>query len=327
LGLAGPPDLAEWGLHCFCLTARQTPHSIVRLDDNGRLLYRAVRGVTVAALRNEGFAAGESQIRLLQAFGLLRKTGDRLATAFPVLGSDVVVPLRGRIADVTHDLAEAIAADAAGICTILGNAGHAASAYAVVFGYALDGLLWRRLARRNVLPATRLGIDHPFWRGAFWAVHPERVGAAGTNETEEGRASLVTVWTAELAASLRMTTVIGPVRDACRRVDDEHDGLFASGLPVPVVKARRGDLIHRLASRIAAIVARFLLDPPRGRVLLGLLPGVAGEVATVIVAHELIWDLMARCVANRIVPEPSAFASGSPTAEQLRSLMFIKVAG
>jgi hypothetical protein len=186
--LAGPPDLAEWGLHCFCLTARQTPQSIVRLDDNGRLLYRAARGVTVAALRSEGFAAGESQIRLLEVFGLLRKTGDRLTTAFPVLGPDVVGPLRGRIAEVTQDLAEAIAADATGICGILGDAGHAASAYAVVFDYALDGLLWRRLARRNVLPMTRSGgaRSGPSTPSAWGRLAPMRQKKVGRGSSRSG---------------------------------------------------------------------------------------------------------------------------------------------
>jgi hypothetical protein len=125
-----------------------------------------------------------------------------------------------------------------------------------------------------------------------------------------------------------MTTVIGPVRDACRWVvDGGHDVLAMPNLPVPIVRAQRDDPLHRLASRIAAIVARFLLDQARRHVLLDLLPGVAEEVAMVIAAHELIWDLMARCVANGVVPEPSAFGAGSPTAEQLRSLIFIKVAG
>ncbi|WP_125795948.1 hypothetical protein [Amycolatopsis sp. WAC 01376] len=53
-----PDDLAKWGLHCFCLGARSTPHHIVRMDDNGRLLFRARLGVSRTELRER--SAGHS---------------------------------------------------------------------------------------------------------------------------------------------------------------------------------------------------------------------------------------------------------------------------
>jgi hypothetical protein len=250
-----PTDLAAWGLHCFCITARQTPQSIVRLDHNGDLLHRAAGGVPLAVLRSEGLVSSDSQIRLLQAFGLLRQIDDMLITTFPIIGPEAIVALRARIAKVTEGLAETIAADARAMQAALADAGHADSAYAVLFGYALDGLLWNEPALRNVLPDAKLDLDHPFWRGTFWAVYPDRTGAPGTNEAVEGRASFVTVWTDDLALDLRNETVIGPVRAACRGIGKNPGSGPAA--PAPVIRAVCNDPIHRLASRIVAAIARW----------------------------------------------------------------------
>ena len=54
-----PDDLAAWSLHCFCITARRTPHGVVRLDRNGRLLHAARHGISRGALREQGLLVAE----------------------------------------------------------------------------------------------------------------------------------------------------------------------------------------------------------------------------------------------------------------------------
>ena len=66
-----PDDLADWSLHCFCIAARRTPHAVIRLDSNGRLLLAASRGIALSELRERGLLVADSQLLLLREFGLV----------------------------------------------------------------------------------------------------------------------------------------------------------------------------------------------------------------------------------------------------------------
>src|SRR5262249_53187493 len=68
-------SLSDWGLHCWCLTARRTPQRIIRADNNGRLLQLAVGGITRAELDRKLPGASDSQLTLLQTYGLLSHDG------------------------------------------------------------------------------------------------------------------------------------------------------------------------------------------------------------------------------------------------------------
>ncbi|GGZ44964.1 hypothetical protein GCM10011273_34630 [Asticcacaulis endophyticus] len=92
--LAPPEDLTQWDLHCFCINAVRTPHRIIKMDDNGRLLFLAREGISIAALRQRGTRVTDSQINLLETFNMLRREGDVVTTAIPVLGPAQMAPLR-----------------------------------------------------------------------------------------------------------------------------------------------------------------------------------------------------------------------------------------
>jgi hypothetical protein len=78
-----PDDLAAWSLHCFCITARRTPHAIVRLDRNGRLLHAARHGISRGALREQGLLLADSQLVLLRDFGLVETDGEQVRPPSP----------------------------------------------------------------------------------------------------------------------------------------------------------------------------------------------------------------------------------------------------
>ncbi|GIF45889.1 hypothetical protein DFJ67_5324 [Asanoa ferruginea] len=259
---ADPPDLARWGLHCYCPEALSTPHAVVAEGSNGRLLH-ATRGggASRAALRARGLDPTEAAVARLREFDLLAVEGGLLRTTFPVLGSAETTPLRARLRSVGASLAAGIAAPVAGLCAALADLGLADSAYAIVFGHALDGLLWDRLARAGRTPDTALCATRPWWNGVFWAVYPPRPAAAGTNFTRTDDGTLVRVWTA--------TTADAP---ALRR-------------PVIPVVGDGGEL-DRLAGSVADQVAEALTGPA-----IAALPIDDARVATVVVAHELIWDI------------------------------------
>jgi hypothetical protein len=66
-----PDDLGQWGLHCFCLTARHTPQRVIRMDGNARVLSHAVGGATLGELRASGLTVTDSQVLLPRTYGLI----------------------------------------------------------------------------------------------------------------------------------------------------------------------------------------------------------------------------------------------------------------
>ena len=136
---------------------------------NGRVLYTARDGAT-----HEQLGVSDEQLTTLLDFGLLEWHGDRLRTTFPVLGSSEMTALRAHLRELAIPLVDAIENPSRMIGAELDRTGHRQSDYALVFGYALDLLLWEPLKAARVVPATGLTPDHPWWNGAFWAIYPPR---------------------------------------------------------------------------------------------------------------------------------------------------------
>ncbi len=328
---AAPSDLAGWGLHCFSPTARRTPHSIVDLDNNGEILAAAVRPVRPEHLAASGIAVTESQIRLLCDNGMLEADNDMIRTAVPVLGPAVIGPIRERLEDVAHGVANRLVEPVGVVRDALTAAGHRDSVWAVTFGHALDGLLWIELEARGRLPPTQLDVDHPYWRGVFWAVFPERPQSAGTNFRRVGSSTLVILWTDD-------------VIDAVRALDDEPGLdefiLAATGgkrIPASTEFARADrELVddtgratvpavepHGPVQRSSEAIAQVTADALLGTALQPLIeavPGADRAQAVVVVAHELIWTVTNALVAQGIVELPPLLSTGEGP---LRDLLYI----
>ncbi len=326
-----PRTLAEWGLHCFSPTARSTPHSIVGLDNNGEILAAAVNPARTEDLAARGIAVTESQIRLLCDHGVLDTDNDMIRTAIPVLGPDVIGPIRERLRHMTHGLIDRLVQPVGAVRDALISAGHRDSVYAVAFGHALDGMLWTELDARGQLPPTELGAEHPYWRGVFWAVFPERPRSAGTNFRRVGSSTLVMLWTDD-------------VIDAVRALDrepglDEFISSAASGDRIPIsTEFTRADRhlvddtgratvpvvepqgpVQRHCEAIARRTADALLDSAL-QPLVESLPGAGRLQAVVVVAHELIWTVTDTIVAEGIVELPPLLSTG---VGPLRDLLYL----
>ncbi|MCC3763493.1 hypothetical protein K3N28_10445 [Glycomyces sp. TRM65418] len=310
-----PPDLAQWGLHAFALGARSTPQAVVAMDDNGVLLYRARHGVTLDQLAAQGVTASQSQLALLRAYGLIAIDGDRIGTAFPVVGPEVLGPLRPRVRRFAADLVPRISGEVAAIAAELRRRGHAGHDYTVVFGHAVDGLLWDRLRELGMSPSTELSIDRPYWNGAFWALYPPIRGAAGVNEDAGAEAALVMVWsdaTGEALWDLARS-------EAGRALMDDPTGQT----DIPVLAPHDGDALHRHSMGIADTIARVLGSDPQARALLDAIPDATPQESTLIVAHELIWELMEALVAADLLQPPPGLRGQA--AESLTEQLLLRL--
>ena len=326
-----PSNLAAWGLHCFSPTARSTPHSVVELDNNGEILAAAVRPVHLNDLAARGIPVTASQVRLLCDYGLLDMDNDLIRTAVPVLGPDVIGPIRERLGDITDRVVDRLAEPVGAVRDELAAAGHGDSAYAVTFGHALDGLLWTELEARGQLPPTELDLEHPYWRGVFWAVFPERASSAGTNLRRRGSSTLVMLWTDDVihavqaldqepgldefisaaATGDRIPTSTEFTRADRQLVDD------TGRATVPVIEPEGP--VQQHCEAIARLTADGLLDSAL-QPLTESLPGADRSQAVVVVAHELIWTVTDTVVAQGTVDLPPLLSTG---AGPLRDLLYL----
>lgn len=291
--MAAPEDLALWGLHCFCLHARRTPQAVVRMDGNGRVLWLARNGAARAELPATG-----SQLALLEVFGLIARDRDRWRSTVPMVEA---AALRAEAAALAAPLLPDLADTIAAIGAELAREGLADHAPAVAFGHLLDGWFWDVLRGQGLLPPDTLTPEHPFWRGAFWAVWPPVPAAAGLNLMWGAGASLAMVWTAETASALRALAADPATKAALEAAPAGDRAMLPSG-PAPVI--RPGGALDRLAEAAATRLAAPFTDMMPG--LLPLLPeGVDPATARVIAGHELVWHLAARLLPAEI-PAPHA---------------------
>lgn len=312
-----PQDLAQWGLHAFALGARSTPHAAVAMDDNGVVLFHARHGTTIGRLHERGIEPLQSQLALLNAYGLISMDGERLTTAFPVIGPDILRPLRSRVRQLAAALVLEIKGDVDAITAELKQRGYPGHGFAVLFGHAVDGLLWDRLRAQGLAPATDLSVERPYWNGAFWAIYPAVDGAAGVNELGGDDATLVMVWTDRTAHALRAFSRSEAAQSLLR------DPIAQDELPVVFVDDR--DAIHHSSETIAAAIAETLRTDRSTDEFFASLPHVDRHQRIVIVAHELIWALIESVVSQGHVEYPPGMRRDQPDIRSVAEQMLIRV--
>jgi hypothetical protein len=266
----------------------------------------------------------DARLAELLEFRLLERDGEKLRTAFPVLGVRETAPLRAALRRLATPLVDAVEKPTRDIAAELERRGIGHGLYAMVFGYALDLLLWQQLRAEGAVPDTALTAERPWWNGAFWAIHPPRAGSSGTNFyrlTED--LTLVAVWsnatlhrlhdlatTPGMAEALRdrHVTAVTDSEGRRRRVRLD-DGRSA----IPLVGV--GDVLDELAAAVAAPVSAFLLS----RACQEARRYVSTDdrtVATVIISHELIWEVTERLIAR-------GTCTRAPQDEDLTGLLFL----
>lgn len=212
-----------------------------------------------------------------------------ITTVFPVVGPDVLDSLRPRVHRAAAALVPRVRGDVDAISAELRRRGHTGHDYAVVFGHAVDGLLWDRLRDHGMAPSTELSVERPFWNGAFWAIHPPNEGGAGVNELPGHEATLVMVWTG--ATNRALWDLSGT--EATRRLLDDPRAQDE----IPVLAPQDGDVLHRHSLNIAETITRALRSEEQAGVLLSAIPNATPQERTLVLAHELIWSLMRELLA------------------------------
>ncbi|MEV4181594.1 hypothetical protein AB0J28_09120 [Streptosporangium canum] len=318
-GMSDPEDLALWALHCYCPNAERTPHDVVADGNNGRALYAARHGAP-----RDQLDVSDAQLSRLLEFRLLERDGERVRTAFPVLGSPETAPLRATLRRLASPLVDAVEKPVHDIAAELRRRGLGHSLYAMVFGYALDLVLWRQLRAEEAVPDTALTAERPWWNGAFWAIHPPRAGSSGTNFYRfADDLTLVTVWSDETLSRLHTFAATPGTAEALRdhhvsSVTDSEGHRWRLRLDdgrsaIPLVGV--GDVLDELATAVATPVSAFLMSRASEEAY-GYVPADDRAVATVVISHELIWEITEQLIAR-------GACMPAPHGDDLTGLLFL----
>ncbi len=321
-----PDDLNRWGLICYCNSRVATPHYPVSIDDNGRILFYARNGATAAELASHRVAPSSSQLQLLQDWGLLIKQGDLVTTNFPVLGPEEMGRLRGRISQSSARLLPALRPKAIEIVKALKLRGRADSAYAVIFSYVLDNLVWDRLNKTGQLPDMRVDAEHPFWAGTFWAVYPERTDMPGTNDSVGPTGTLKATWTKPVLSGINRVAESESVHALLR--SEKSDAFVGSSAWLTIGSEKTSvllliessnDPLIKAAQDMASQVAAELASQDFSDVI----PNASKSQRLLIATHELIWDLNEKLDREAEVKRPAALDQGGERLGELAPLLIL----
>lgn len=331
-------SIRDWDLICFCNSRTSTPHPVVRMDNNGAILFAAKDGVSLAGLKSLGIPITESQVRLLEDWSLVAERDGVLRTAFPVLGAERIVALRGELRQLARKTVSSLRPLVDSIVRNVSGRGYPEASYAVVFSYVLDGLVWDRLWPDSTLVSDRITVERPFWNGAFWAVDPKRSNAPGTNSARGDDSTLVLLtWTDATLPLLRtvqqrdnLNGLIQALRTGSAQpipaALEPYGFIRPDGKPgVLVIRERDGDLLSRLSLALADNVAREMTQWLATAGIAERLGTSNPGLGVLIAYHEFMWELLDELVDSGMVRKPPVLELAAPAPADVRPLITLVV--
>jgi hypothetical protein len=287
-------------LICYCDAVGATPHSIVRRDDNGVVLFALRNGGTIDELRKGGIAVTESQLSLLLDWQLVKRRGALYTTTMPLIDDSTLSAIQSFVDPLAADFVRSHAAMIRTLVEIITAAGLSEQQYAVLFSYVLDGQMWRKLDTDGALPATRPDRRHPFWNGAFWAVQAKRL-VPGTNTSTRDGVTTYRTWN-DLS-------------------DKAVSAYPAARVPPPSFPDKAGTPVHDQGKLLADALAT-LIQQAAATSAFPALRATPHPVITLILGHEIIWAAMNQIVHDGLVAEPPALRDQAPSTEAVKALIF-----
>jgi hypothetical protein len=279
---------------------------------NATLVMRSRSGTTTAELQQVTGDQQDLSARLikLERDGFLRRAGDRVRTAFPILVGQARTSYFELVSLAAASIENTMRAEWQGLLQALSARGWAAWAYHFVWSQTMDsGFAWAPMMEQQLVP--------PLSQVVVWVVYPAHSFKSGTNyypDTELRDQMLAVTWRPGAADTVSrvgrewqtllpgaltgMTTPEG--RERLRALDlIGGDG----AVKVPVVKRSDGlyTRLQNLGEQHVRLVAQHL---PLAR--LRSLTGVDDRMTFTMAYHDVSWDVLRRMVESGMLSMPAA---------------------
>lgn len=327
---AAENETAAWGdfrLGQFISSRGRTPGDILGLDNNGDILLACRDGCTRATLEAAGVPVLGSQLELLRAWSLLAEDEAGLRTAIPVVDAAGSKILTERASELTDTLADAVAAEVAEVVAALEAEGWGGHAYAVLFSYILDGMVWIYFDERELVGRRGVSRGGAPWGGEAWAYLPTRELEPRTTVLRRDSMTVKLSWVEPLrplvasllSGPLSLRTLFADFLEQGKTASPElrakliEYGLIGreSQLTVPVIEQDKEDKLFALCDRLSTNVAETVITELDRSALVADLGLQTQSQALVIGYHEIMWSLMERLVESGAIALPAAIADPS----------------
>ena len=323
LGAQEPePAWSDFRMGQYVASLGRTPADILGLDNNGEIVLACRSGCTRSTLAQQGIPATDSQLELLVSWSVLTRKGESYEVGLPILDRSTMTALADDLEGVIAEVSEAIGPMVVELSALLEDAGRGGSAYAVLFGYLLDGEVWYYLDELGIIDQHRVRAGR-MWFGHAWAYHAESrleprtttfrrdmtVGrivlvpeiAESLEPLVQGSPGLKTIFSERFDREAASDAELGEVLTRYGLLGEDRELRFAT------VLAERGEPIFDLCLRITQEVAETVAREIDGEGLSERLGLESASRAFVIAYHEAMWTIMERLVERGEVQVPDAF--------------------
>jgi hypothetical protein len=325
--LPEPDSIKDFEMICYCGARVGTPHGVVAMDDNGRILSAARRPITKEQLIARGIPVEDSQLRVLRDWGLLDKSGDRYVARMGIFGPTEMGALRARLAPLVTKAVQANRGHFDAIAAELRRRGHSDAAHTIAFSYVLDGLLWEQLKKMGKMSDVEPNIDHPYWNGTFWAVFPKPASAPGTNSFTKSGVELQMMWKNDV---VRFYQPVADDPEIGRWLESLGSAPHGVALPPPnnkliaraiVINERNSDPLYLEGLSIAQSVADILASQDFSDIM----SAQSDSDRVIIAAHEFIWRALDEISRQPGFGEPAALARGTDKLSDVAPLLIVSI--
>ncbi len=312
----------QWEATQFIAVSGRQPEDFVRTDNNWEILYHLRTPHTLSALREEGVECTDSQVLLLEAGGLIRRTDGKWASTIPILDQEQTRALREQSKGISASMYEKTKADFTALTQAVREMGFADNTLSLVFSYLLDGRMWTKLVLFDEIDS------HAGWSGCYWILYEPREGIKfGTNGFGNMDLILTYIDSAVSPSAGDMDRLAEEIA-ACGKPTDprlisqlkpyglvDDDGI----LLFPVIRNGQ-DAFHRITKRLVESITTELKNHTAS---VSERYGIADEkVAMVVLYHEVMWDLMDNLLQERILSLPAIFTDAKTNLHRLNEVVF-----
>ncbi|MDH5413925.1 MAG: hypothetical protein OEW87_07300 [Flavobacteriaceae bacterium] len=305
---------------CYCYGA--SPLSIVKLDNNWELLLLLKEIKTIAQIDSLGIEKTNSQLKLLEQWGLISKNEDKTyQTSIKLFDSIQSQKLRIQSLELSTKLSDIISPKVNELWHYLKKTGREKNAYSILFSYVIDGMIWEYLEEKKIINSRELGLDSSFWNGEYWVVYPRREFSCGTNTYSNGQGyNLKVNWSNGAIPKLipfmtkagLLIEIINDLNSNNKVSNQEAIEVFSkynffSGkgeLSIPVIIKNSENDIFTISLEIVYLIEDFIINNLDLKSLKHDFGFENNSQAIIVIYHEMMWDILQILERKRIIEKP-----------------------
>lgn len=306
---------SDWESIAFCSYTRYHPFRYINADNNWEIIMALREPNTKSYLDSIGIKSTASQLMLLQIEGLIsREKDNKWVTTIPLFDSLQTVDARRFSRTIAEKLYPQIKNSCSALVSHLSDKNMTESAFTILFSYILDGRVWDLLGSFEDVKSSAT------WDGECWALYSPRKFSCGTNTFDD---HFSVCWTDKepdfIKKELNVNSFIKPLIEDYKkygkittsniRVKAENLGIGDKNgfLLIPVIDSKNeADSINIVSNQITRAISRHFTETD----IIPLFQDKFGigtcreELASTILYHEVMWDLMDLIIEDKIVNYP-----------------------